>query len=226
MNTVIETTLRRKNNNKLFDKFWYKTREERFLREAYEGLFVDTANLVIYNMTSDKLLTKGDDEKERERATMAKSKAQKADETDKGAFGSMVDSQLTPQRTATHANLRLAKDAASNIAKAGNKKEEKLVVKKRQKSADASKEEKSNPLSRAETFAVTPEKADSVMSFNPGSPAQKQSKPPPLGKHVQVELNAGGAHQTMKFISSDALKERFSSKPEEPALPNEALEVM
>ena len=220
MNTVIETTLRRKNNNKLFDKFWYKTREERFLRQAYEGLFVDTANLVIYNMTSDKLLMKGDDDKERDRVNMAKSKAQKADETDKGGSGSMLDSQRTPQRTAPHANLRLARDAASNIAKAGNKKEDKLVVKKRQKSADASKEEKSKPLARAHTFAVTPEKADSVMSFNPGSPAEKESKPPPLGKHVQVELNAGGTQQTMKFISSDALKERFSSKPDEPTLSN------
>ena len=41
LNTVIETTLRKKNNNKLFDKFWYQTREEKFLKLIYDGLHVD-----------------------------------------------------------------------------------------------------------------------------------------------------------------------------------------
>lgn len=37
LNTVIETTLRKKNNNKLFDKFWYQTREEKIYQMNYEG---------------------------------------------------------------------------------------------------------------------------------------------------------------------------------------------
>ncbi len=41
MNTVIETTLRKKNNNKLFDKFWYQTREDKLIKLNYEGIYVD-----------------------------------------------------------------------------------------------------------------------------------------------------------------------------------------
>jgi hypothetical protein len=41
LNTVIETTLRKKNNNKLFDKFWYQTREDKLIKLTYEGIYVD-----------------------------------------------------------------------------------------------------------------------------------------------------------------------------------------
>lgn len=48
LNTVIETTQRKKNRNKLFDRFWYQTREARFLNNPYDGLHVDMLNLVAY----------------------------------------------------------------------------------------------------------------------------------------------------------------------------------
>ena len=51
LNTVIETTLRKKNNNKLFDKFWYQTREEKFLKLMYDGLYVDVLGHVAYGQT-------------------------------------------------------------------------------------------------------------------------------------------------------------------------------
>lgn len=47
---MIETTLRKKNNNKLFDKFWYQTREEKFLKLNYEGLVVDVLNNVAFGV--------------------------------------------------------------------------------------------------------------------------------------------------------------------------------
>ena len=46
LNTVIETNNRRKNTNQLFDKFWYKTREDSTKSLAYDGFYVDSANLV------------------------------------------------------------------------------------------------------------------------------------------------------------------------------------
>ena len=50
LNTVIETTLRKKNNNKLFDKSWYQTREEKFLKLPANGLVIDSIGLVAYNV--------------------------------------------------------------------------------------------------------------------------------------------------------------------------------
>lgn len=66
LNTVIETTLRKKNNNKLFDKVWYQTREEKFLKLNYNGLVVDSIGTVACmaqsqlrsNVASDKGQTK------------------------------------------------------------------------------------------------------------------------------------------------------------------------
>ena len=46
LNTVIETNNRRKNTNQLFDKFWYKTREDSTKSLTYDGFYVDSANLV------------------------------------------------------------------------------------------------------------------------------------------------------------------------------------
>ena len=42
LNTVIETNTRKKNNNQLFDKFWYQTREKKSQSQIYDGLYVDS----------------------------------------------------------------------------------------------------------------------------------------------------------------------------------------
>ena len=55
MNTVIETTLRKKNNNKLFDKFWYQTREEKFLKLPENGLYIDSIGLVAYGVNQSRI---------------------------------------------------------------------------------------------------------------------------------------------------------------------------
>ena len=52
LNTVIETNTRKKNNNQLFDKFWYQTREKRALSQNYEGLYVDSAGQVASSLSS------------------------------------------------------------------------------------------------------------------------------------------------------------------------------
>ena len=48
LNFVIETTSKKKNNNQLFDKFWYNQREARLHAQTYEGLFVDKLNKVSF----------------------------------------------------------------------------------------------------------------------------------------------------------------------------------
>jgi len=63
LNTVIETTLRKKNNNKLFDKFWYQTREEKFLKQSYVGFYVDSINNVAFGVASTQLHRDVDHEK-------------------------------------------------------------------------------------------------------------------------------------------------------------------
>ena len=52
LNTVIKTNTRKKNNNQLFDKFWYQTREKRALSQNYEGLYVDSAGQVASSLSS------------------------------------------------------------------------------------------------------------------------------------------------------------------------------
>ena len=52
LNTVIETTSKKKNNNQLFDKFWYCTREGRLFQQKYEGLFVDKLDQVAFSVSS------------------------------------------------------------------------------------------------------------------------------------------------------------------------------
>ena len=57
LNTVIETNTRKKNNNQLFDKFWYQTREKRAQSQNYDGLYVDSAGQVASSLiSSDHLL--------------------------------------------------------------------------------------------------------------------------------------------------------------------------
>lgn len=56
LNTVIETTLRKKNNNKMFDKFWYQTREEKFIKQPYDGLYVDQINMVAFGVIQSRLI--------------------------------------------------------------------------------------------------------------------------------------------------------------------------
>ena len=46
LNTVIETNNRKKNNNQLFDKFWYQTRELGAVQQAYDGFYIDKSGLV------------------------------------------------------------------------------------------------------------------------------------------------------------------------------------
>ena len=55
LNTVIETTLRKKNNNKLFDKFWYQTREEKIYQMNYEGFQTDILGNVALGQSSANL---------------------------------------------------------------------------------------------------------------------------------------------------------------------------
>ena len=63
LNTVIETTLRKKNTNKLFDKFWYQTREEKFINANYTGFYVDSINNVASGTASTQLHMNVDHEK-------------------------------------------------------------------------------------------------------------------------------------------------------------------
>lgn len=46
LNLVIESNMKRKNNNMLFDKFWYQTRETRLLQNHWEGLYFDSRHFV------------------------------------------------------------------------------------------------------------------------------------------------------------------------------------
>jgi hypothetical protein len=48
LNTVLETTTRVRNNYKLFDKFSYLTRGQRFQKLEFDGLQVDAQGLVVY----------------------------------------------------------------------------------------------------------------------------------------------------------------------------------
>jgi hypothetical protein len=43
---VIEYNKRKRNNNQLFDKFWYQTRETTANTAAYDGFYVDSQGLV------------------------------------------------------------------------------------------------------------------------------------------------------------------------------------
>ena len=56
LNTVLETTTRKKNNYKLFDKFAYITRAERFKALPYEGLQVDRKGLVCFQIAEQQQL--------------------------------------------------------------------------------------------------------------------------------------------------------------------------
>ena len=49
LNLVIESNLKRKNNNMLFDKFWYQTRETWMVQSAWEGLYFDSRKYVTYS---------------------------------------------------------------------------------------------------------------------------------------------------------------------------------
>ena len=46
LNTVIESNMRKKNTNQLFDKFWYITREQRKAKAKTDGLVVDSQQQV------------------------------------------------------------------------------------------------------------------------------------------------------------------------------------
>ena len=46
LNIVNEYNKRKRNNNQLFDKFWYQTRETIANAQAYEGFYVDSQGLV------------------------------------------------------------------------------------------------------------------------------------------------------------------------------------
>lgn len=48
LNLVIESNLKRKNNNSLFDKFWYQTRGSRLLQTTWEGLHFDSRKYVTH----------------------------------------------------------------------------------------------------------------------------------------------------------------------------------
>ena len=48
LNKVLLTTTRLRSNNKLFDKFAYMTRGQRFLDMSYEGLSVDNLGIVAF----------------------------------------------------------------------------------------------------------------------------------------------------------------------------------
>lgn len=46
LNQVIESNLKRKNNNMIFEKFWYQTRESKLLGNIWGGLFFDSRKYV------------------------------------------------------------------------------------------------------------------------------------------------------------------------------------
>ena len=54
------------------------------------------------------------------------------------------------------------------------------------------------------------EAMDSMVSFNPNSCSDSAPSKDHDSKHIQVELK--GQNQTLKFISSDALKEKVSQQ--------------
>ena len=58
LNTVLETTTRVRNNYRLFDKFSYLTRGQRFQKLEFDGLQVYVHGLVVYQqaLTEDKQL--------------------------------------------------------------------------------------------------------------------------------------------------------------------------
>lgn len=82
LNTVIETTLRKKNNNKLFDKFWYQTREEKFLKLQQNGLYIDSIGLVAYGVNQARLGIGLDDLQEKKDKKTEKEKEEAAAATE------------------------------------------------------------------------------------------------------------------------------------------------
>jgi hypothetical protein len=53
LNQVLETTQRRKNNNYLFDKYWYRKREQHYFRNEYKGFYVDSLNQVAFTVSQN-----------------------------------------------------------------------------------------------------------------------------------------------------------------------------
>ena len=245
LNTVIETTLRKKNNNKLFDKFWYQRREDKFRQQAYDGLFVDSLGNVAQGIPQALLRTA-----ERELAINKKPVAKEIEDIDNQQINQQIK-QKEKQKSYEAPYVQSERIRKSNVAdneltasskgihlakKESLDKKQKMKHKRQDefnerttgsndkadattsKSKSAHKSDSSGTGSTAVKKDTHVEKkkrpgrgrqsqgADSVVSFKPGSRrTSNASNKLEDSKHIQVELKG---QQTLKFISSDALKEK------------------
>ena len=185
LNTVIETTLRKKNNNKLFDKFWYQTREQKFISEKYDGLFVDNINNVQIGNPQTMLRLQ-----EKDASMPKRTPTKQAEEKDNNQINKEIEEERMGQghkiqsARIPNPHKSLPEEKDSLIAKSKTKAEEltKIPFQTFQRENDSKKiaaENKRDRLSEA---------MDSMVSFNPNSNSDSAPSKENDSKHIQVEL--------------------------------------
>ena len=174
----------------MFDKFWYQTREEKFLDLNYDGLYVDQIGMVAFGVIQSRLIDHENKMK----------KPVKAEEADKDA-AEQINKEIDQHEKRTKAaktltpSVQSARQPTLKDMKAGdaNGKHKSLlrsgtvdIMSTSQTKPGAAKDtaHKQKDNDRVSSGSRADGKVDSMMSFNPGNSQQSEKDKKQVGSHI------------------------------------------